>query len=68
MTRPHRPEIYGPYSTIPAYIYNDLTVQYRPADAYALTFGVKNISDVARPGPAKAMSIPWPSPDWLQRW
>lgn len=39
-------ETYGAYSHVPAYVYNDLTVQYRPAEQYALTFGVKNISNV----------------------
>lgn len=39
-------ETYGAYSHVPAYVYNDLTVQYRPSDEYRLTFGVKNVSNV----------------------
>lgn len=33
------------FSHVPAYIYNDLTLQIRPTERYALTFGVKNISN-----------------------
>lgn len=36
---------------VPAYLYNDITVQYRPADEYAITFGVKNVSNVGVFGP-----------------
>lgn len=33
-------------SRVPAYFYNDLTVQVRPTESYALTFGVRNLTDV----------------------
>ncbi len=36
---------------VPAYIYNDLTVQFRPTGRYSLTLGVKNISNVGIFGP-----------------
>ncbi|QJU59928.1 TonB-dependent receptor [Sphingomonas sp. AP4-R1] len=36
---------------VPAYVYNDLTVQFRPTDKYGLTFGVKNVSNVGIFGP-----------------
>jgi iron complex outermembrane recepter protein len=36
---------------VPAYVYNDLTVQFRPTQRYSLTFGVKNISNVGIFGP-----------------
>jgi outer membrane receptor protein involved in Fe transport len=39
-------ETYGAYSHVPAYVYNDLTVQYRPTGKYSLTLGVKNVSNV----------------------
>ena len=44
------PETRAPYH-VPAYIYNDLTAQYRPADGYAVMLGIKNISDVGVFGP-----------------
>ena len=44
------PETRSPHH-VPAYIYNDLTVRFRPTNRYALTFGVKNISDVGIFGP-----------------
>jgi outer membrane receptor protein involved in Fe transport len=34
------------FSHVPAYLYNDLTLQFRPTERYALTFGVKNVSNV----------------------
>lgn len=34
------------FRRVPAYVYNDLTLQIRPTDRYGLTFGVKNISNV----------------------
>jgi iron complex outermembrane recepter protein len=36
---------------VPAYLYNDLTVQFRPTERYSLTFGVKNVSNVGIFGP-----------------
>jgi outer membrane receptor protein involved in Fe transport len=33
------------FSHIPAYLYNDLTLQLRPVEKWALTFGVKNVSN-----------------------
>jgi outer membrane receptor protein involved in Fe transport len=43
-------ETRAPYH-VPVYVYNDLTAQYRPSDGYAMTLGVKNISNVAVFGP-----------------
>jgi iron complex outermembrane receptor protein len=31
---------------IPAYVYNDLNLTFRPTEKYSLSFGVKNVSDV----------------------
>jgi iron complex outermembrane receptor protein len=44
------PQTRSPYN-VPAYVYNDLTAQYRPADGYAVTLGINNISDVGIFGP-----------------
>jgi outer membrane receptor protein involved in Fe transport len=44
------PETRSPY-WIPAYVYNDLTVQFRPTDKYSLALGVKNVSNVGVFGP-----------------
>lgn len=44
------PETRSP-NHIPAYVYNDLTLQFRPTSRYALTFGVRNISNVGVFGP-----------------
>lgn len=40
-------------SHVPAYVYNDLTVQVRPTERYGLTLGVKNISNVGIFGPLR---------------
>jgi outer membrane receptor protein involved in Fe transport len=34
------------FSHVPAYLYTDLTLQFRPTGKYALTFGVKNVSNI----------------------
>jgi outer membrane receptor protein involved in Fe transport len=39
------PETRSP-NHVPAYVYNDVTVQFRPAEKYNLTLGVRNISNV----------------------
>lgn len=36
-------------SHIPAYVYNDATVTFRPTEKYSFSLGVKNISDVKVP-------------------
>lgn len=38
---------------VPAYLYNDLTVQFRPTEEYGLTFGVKNVGNVGIFGPLR---------------
>jgi outer membrane receptor protein involved in Fe transport len=34
------------FSHVPADLYNDLTLQFRPTQRYALTFGVKNVGNI----------------------
>ena len=46
------PETRDP-SHVPAYVYNDLTVQLRPTEKYSLTLGVKNVSNVEIFGPLR---------------
>jgi len=36
-------------SHIPAYVYNDVTLTFRPTKQYSLSFGIKNVSDVGVP-------------------
>jgi len=37
------------YPHIPAYVYNDLTLTFRPTEKYSLSLGVKNVSNVGVP-------------------
>jgi iron complex outermembrane receptor protein len=46
---PTRSDEYYQYQKIPAYIYNDVTVNYRANDQLTLSLGVKNISNVDVP-------------------
>jgi outer membrane receptor protein involved in Fe transport len=37
------------FPNIPAYVYNDVTLTYRPSPRYSIGVGVKNLSDVKVP-------------------
>jgi len=39
------------YPHVPAYIVNDVTIQYRPADQFSVALGVKNVGNVSIFGP-----------------
>lgn len=46
------PETRNP-NRVPAYVYNDLTLQFRPTETYSFTLGVRNLSNVGIFGPLR---------------